>query len=94
MATSLLEAIGSNGNVDKRTDEFIIDRNNPRYHLSFGFGIYRCMRNRLDEMQLCILWKEILKRFTNVEVAGKSERVLSNLVKGFSQLMVRLHPLD
>ena len=92
MATSLPEAIGSNGNVDKRSDEFIIDRNNPRYHLSFGFGIYRCMRNRQGEMQLRILWKEILKRFSNVEVVGRPERVLSNLVRGLSQLMVRLQP--
>ena len=50
LATSLPEAVGSNGNVEKRTDEFIIDRKNPRYHLSFGFGIHGCMGNRLGEM--------------------------------------------
>ena len=76
------------------TDEFIIDRKNPRYHLSFGFGIHRCMGNRFGEMQLRILWEEILKRFSHVEVVGKPERVLSNFERGFSQLMVRLHPLD
>ena len=52
------------------------------------------MGNRLGEMQLRILWEEILQRFSHVEVVGKPERVLSNFVRGFSQLMVRLHPLD
>jgi cytochrome P450 len=42
-------------------DQFIIDRARPRQHLSFGFGIHRCVGNRLAEMQLKILWEEILQ---------------------------------
>ena len=84
------------GNHDEtaieRPDDFIIDRKNPRYHLSFGFGIHRCMGNRLGEMQLRILWEEILKRFSHVEVVGKPERVLSNFVRGFSQTDGALTP--
>ena len=83
------------GNHDEtaieRPDDFIIDRKNPRYHLSFGFGIHRCMGNRLGEMQLRILWEEILKRFSHVEVVGQPERVLSNFVRGYSSLPVVLH---
>ena len=75
-------------------NEFIIDRTNPRYHLSFGFGIHRCMGNRLGEMQLRVLWEEILKRFSKVEVIGEPERVLSNFVRGYSALPVRLHGLS
>ena len=75
-------------------NEFIIDRTNPRYHLSFGFGIHRCMGNRLGEMQLRVLWEEILKRFSKVEVIGEPERVLSNFVRGYSALSVRLHGLS
>ena len=62
-----------------------------RYHLSFGFGIHHCMGNRLGEMQLRILWEEILKRFSHVEVVGQPERVLSNFVRGYSSLPVVLH---
>ena len=56
------------GNRDDEVDRatptrFIIDRARPRQHLSFGFGIHRCVGNRLAEMQLKILWEEILKRF-------------------------------
>ena len=82
------------GNRDERKiekpDEFIIDRKGARNHLSFGFGIHRCMGNRLAEMQLRILWEELLKRFDNIEVVGEPERVQSNFVKGYSRMMVKL----
>lgn len=83
------------GNRDEevidRPNEFIIDRKNPRHHLSFGFGIHRCMGNRLAEMQLRILWEEIMTRFDNVEVVGDPVRVQSSFVKGYEQLPVVLH---
>jgi cytochrome P450 len=76
--------------VIDRADEFIIDRANPRHHVSFGFGIHRCMGNRLAEMQLRIVWEEIMKRFEKVEVVGEPVRVMSNFVKGFAEVPVRL----
>ena len=83
------------GNRDEevidRANEFIIDRPHARRHLSFGFGIHRCMGNRLAEMQLRIVWEEILQRFHTVEVVGEPVRVRSSFVKGFSELPVRLH---
>ena len=78
--------------IDK-ADEFIIDRANPRHHISFGFGIHRCMGNRLAEMQLRILWEEITQRFSFVEVMEEPERIQSNFVRGYKTLPVRLHPL-
>ncbi len=72
-------------------DRFIIDRERPRHHMSFGFGIHRCMGNRVAELQLRILWEEILKRFRHVEVVGEPVRVLSNFVQGYTDLPVRLH---
>jgi cytochrome P450 len=74
-------------------DQFIIDRANPRHHVSFGFGVHRCMGNRLAEMQLRILWEEIMQRFRHVEVVGEPKRVLSNFVRGYTTLPVQLHPL-
>lgn len=75
-----------------RPDAFIIDRPRARQHLSFGFGIHRCMGNRLAEMQLRIVWEEILKRFHTVEVVGEPVRVRSNFVRGYSELPVQVHP--
>ncbi|MEM9624187.1 MAG: cytochrome P450, partial [Pseudomonadota bacterium] len=85
------------GNRDERSierpDEFLIDRKRARQHLSFGFGIHRCMGNRLAEMQLRILGEEIQKRFHMVEVVGDPVRVPSNFVNGFIELPVRLQPI-
>ena len=76
--------------VFERAEELIIDRANARNHLSFGFGIHRCMGNRLAEMQLRVLWEEILKRFENIEVVGEVERTFSSFVKGYTSLPVRV----
>ena len=76
--------------VIERADEFLIDRAHPRQHLSFGFGIHRCMGNRLAEMQLKILWEEIGKRFKAIEVVGSPTWVKSAFVKGYSDLPVIL----
>lgn len=77
--------------VIENPNEFRVDRKNPRHHLSFGFGIHRCMGNRLAEMQLRIIWEEIMKRFEQVEVVGEPVRVQSSFVKGYEQLPVVLH---
>ncbi|MFN3230874.1 MAG: cytochrome P450 [Alphaproteobacteria bacterium] len=74
-----------------RPYDFIIDRENPRKHLAFGFGIHRCVGNRLAEQQLRIIWEEIMKRFDRVEVVGEPERVFSNFVRGYKTMPVRLH---
>ena len=63
--------------VFERGEDLIIDRENARNHLSFGFGIHRCMGNRLAEMQLRVLWEEILERFEKIEVVGEVERAFS-----------------
>ena len=84
----------ASGNRDERKfedpDRLIIDRKGARNHLSFGYGIHRCMGNRLAELQLRILWEELLKRFDNIEVVDEPERVQSNFVRGYSELMVKL----
>ncbi len=82
------------GNRDEsmieRADEFIIDRANPRQHTAFGYGIHRCVGNRLGEMQLRVLWEEILKRFDHVEVTGEAKYAANNFVHGIRSLPVAL----
>ena len=73
--------------VIEDADRFLVDRKGARRHLSFGFGIHRCMGNRLAEMQLRILWEEILQRF-DIEMVGDPVCVMSNFVKGYSELPV------
>jgi cytochrome P450 len=71
-------------------EAFLIDRPRARQHMSFGFGIHRCVGNRLAELQLKILWEEILKRFDKIEVLEEPERVPSAFVRGYKSLMVRI----
>jgi len=71
-------------------NDFIIDRANPRHHLSFGFGIHRCMGNRVAEMQLKIIWEEILRRFPRIEMVGEPVRTRNNFVHGFTDVPVRI----
>jgi cytochrome P450 len=82
------------GNRDEEAieepDRFIIDRARPRQHLSFGFGIHRCVGKNLAEMQLKILWEEILDRLPGIEVVGEPKRVFSAFVHGISELPVRI----
>jgi cytochrome P450 len=67
-----------------------IERERPRQHLSFGFGIHRCVGNRLAELQLKIIWEEILRRFPKVEVVGEPRRVFSSFIHGYTHLPVRV----
>jgi cytochrome P450 len=82
------------GNRDEEAiedpDRFIIDRARPRQHLSFGFGIHRCVGKNLAEMQLKILWEEILHRLPGIEVVGEPKRLFSSFVHGISELPVRI----
>lgn len=85
----------ASGNRDETViddpDQFLIDRPNARRHLSFGFGIHRCMGNRVAEMQLRLLWEEILKRYHRIELVGEPTRVLSNFVLGYEDVPVVVH---
>jgi len=76
--------------VFENPDFINIERQNVRHHLSFGFGIHRCMGNRLAELQLRILWEEILSRFDRIKVMGEPKRTYSSFVKGYTYLPVQV----
>jgi cytochrome P450 len=78
------------GNRDEEVianpNAYIIDRERPRNHMSFGYGVHRCLGNRLAEMQLRVVWEEILRRFPVIEVVGEPQRVPNCFVKGYTSL--------
>ncbi len=82
------------GNRDEEkipnANQFLVDRPNARHHLSFGFGIHRCLGNRLGEMQLRVIWEELMKRFPNIEVVGEPKYLRSNFIHGIRELPVRI----
>jgi cytochrome P450 len=67
---------------------YIIDRERPRHHMSFGFGVHRCVGNRVAEMQLTIIWEEILKRFPRIDLVGEPVRTYSAFVHGYESMPV------
>ncbi|MEM8923842.1 MAG: cytochrome P450 [Actinomycetota bacterium] len=71
-------------------DELDLHRPNADRHLSFGYGIHYCMGSRLAELQLRILWEEILDRFESIEVQEEPTRTLSTFVRGYTHLPVRV----
>jgi len=71
-------------------EAFIVDRERPRQHVAFGFGIHRCVGMRLAEMQLRIVWEEILKRFPTIEILGEPVRAKSCFLRSYTSMMVRI----
>ena len=82
------------GNRDEQgiadPEAFVIDRPNPRKHLSFGFGTHHCVGYRLAELQLQVAWEEIMKRFRDIELVGEPRRVCSNVIHGYTEMPVRV----
>jgi len=69
-------------------ERFDVERPKVRQHLAFGAGIHRCVGDRLAEMQLRILWEEILARDLRIEIAGPPVRLYSNFIRGIRSLPV------
>lgn len=84
----------ASGNRDEsvfpNADALDIERDNARAHVAFGFGIHRCMGNRLAELQLRILWEELLPRFEKIEVLEEPQRTFSSFVKGYTYMPVKV----
>lgn len=78
------------GEVIENPDAFVIDRAKPRQHLSYGAGVHRCVGDRLADLQLRILWEEILRLDLEIEVVGPPKRLYSNFIRGFRALPVRI----
>jgi len=69
---------------------FRIDRAKPHRHLAFGYGVHRCVGDRLAALQIQVLWEEMLERDMRVEIVGEPERGFSNFIRGITKLPVRI----
>jgi cytochrome P450 len=82
----------NSGNRDEAVfpdaDRWDPTRENSRRHLSFGYGIHRCLGARLAELQVATLVEEMAKRDMDVKIVGEPERLPSCFTNGFERLMV------
>jgi cytochrome P450 len=76
--------------VFENPDRLMVDRENARRHLSFGYGIHRCVGARLAELQIRILLEEMAKRRLRANVIGEPERVAGCFVHGYRKMQVEL----
>jgi cytochrome P450 len=83
------------GNRDEEVfddaEHLVVDRPNARSHVAFGYGLHRCMGNRLAEMQLRVLWEEIMARFERIEVVGEVVRTSNNFIRGIRKMPAVIH---
>lgn len=77
--------------VFEKPNQLDIERHNARNQMSFGFGVHRCLGMRLGELQLQILWEEILARFDRIETLEEPTRVQSNFINGYTRMPVMVH---
>ena len=50
--------------------------------------MHRCVGNRVAEMQLTIIWEEILKRFPEIRLVEEPVRTYSHFVHGYESMRV------
>ena len=60
--------------------------------LGFGAGQHFCLGSRLAELQLKVLFEELLKRFPDIHVSGPVRRLRSNFISGIKEMPVRYTP--
>ena len=68
--------------------EFRIDRKDAK-QLAFGFGAHVCLGQHLARMEITALYREILDRVTDIELAGEPRYTQSTFVGGLKSLPIR-----
>ena len=69
-------------------DVLRIDRD-PNRHLGFGIGEHYCIGANLARMTSGTLFRELVGRIEQIELAGEPQRIASNLVPGFKHMPIR-----
>jgi cytochrome P450 len=67
---------------------FRVDRT-PNEHYGFGIGVHFCLGANLARLELQELFKRLVARVDEVELAGPVERMLSSFVGGIKRMPVR-----
>ena len=66
-------------------------RRSPNQHVSFGLqSPHLCLGAHLARLEMRVIFEEMAKRWTKVEVNGKTERFRSNFISGIKYLPVKV----
>jgi cytochrome P450 len=72
-------------------DRFDVGRS-PNEHLAFGRGEHFCIGAHLARLELRLMLEAVLREMPNLRLAGKVERLRSNVVAGIKHMPVRFTP--
>jgi cholest-4-en-3-one 26-monooxygenase len=70
---------------------FDIERT-PNEHIAFGKGEHFCAGAHLARLELRLMLKALLAQIDHIELAGKVERLTSNVIAGIKHMPVRFTP--
>jgi linalool 8-monooxygenase len=73
-------------------DRFDIERTNASNHLAFGIGPHFCLGSRLGQIQIRIMFEELLKRLPDIRAIGAPQRMRTNFIAGIKHLPVAFTP--
>ena len=82
------------GDVFPDGDRWDPVRENSRRHLSFGYGIHRCLGARLAELKLTTLIEKMARRDVDLTIIGEIERLPSCFTNGYHRLPVMMSSAD
>lgn len=78
-------------------DEEVFDRpfmfditREPNDHLAFGSGRHLCLGAWLARLEVRVVFEELLRRVSSIEVTGEPTRLRSNFINGLKSLPVRV----
>jgi cholest-4-en-3-one 26-monooxygenase len=72
-------------------DRFDVTRT-PNEHVAFGIGEHFCLGASLARLELQVIFKEILTRLPDMELAAPPRRLRSNFVNGCKEMRVQFTP--
>jgi cytochrome P450 len=77
--------------------QFRIDRycsKDAPAHIAFGSGINHCLGWRYAEMQIAVLFEELLTALPDIRMVGSPRILRSNFIAGITSLDVEFTPVD
>ena len=72
-------------------DKFDLTRDNVSKHLAFGYGVHKCLGQRVAQMQLRVAYEQLFQRFPDIEFTGDIKYAPNALVHAISKLKVNLY---
>lgn len=72
-------------------DKFDVTRD-PNEHIAFGYGQHRCLGARLAQLQLRVMFTELLTRIPDMEMTGPVSRLRTNFINGIKHMPVKFTP--